>query len=376
MPRVTALAACLSVALAPCAYALPALDAQGNDQRIEIQLTPAGDFKPSDGRKLPVDHWHINAAVAARVIDRFHARTNPAVIDYEHQTLLSTENGQPAPAAGWIRDLVWHEGRGLFALVELTDRARTHIAAREYLYISPVMLYDAKTGDVQAIQMAAITNTPALDGMQPLELRAAATFGIHHHDEESPMNKLHLAICAALALAAASTTEDQAIEALNAHFKLDPLAGVRKALGTPDDAKPEAVTAACVALKTKAEAVADPDPAKFVSVASFELVKTQLTALTTKMHSEEVETAVSVGLADGRLLPAQKDWATKLGMSDIAALTAYLATATPIAALKGTQTQGKKPDGETGDPNLTVDELAVCTATGIDPKDFAAAKAA
>ncbi|MFC5525221.1 phage protease [Rhodanobacter ginsengisoli] len=363
MPRRTSLA----IALAACAFAL----VPGADTTIELQLTPAGDFRPSDGRSIPVPHWHIDQAVASKVIARFAARKNPAVVDYEHQTLHKETNGQPAPAAAWIKGLVWHEGRGLFGTVELTARARQAINDGEYLFVSPVFTYDRQTGDVLDIQMAAITNTAAIDGMEPLALRAAATFGINL-DEEPSMNKLLLAVCTALALAA-TTTEDQAVEALNTHFKTDPLADIRKALGADPKDKPEALVAACTALKTKAEASsAEPDPAKYVPVSVLESVKTDLAALTAKVQGADVDALVSAGLEDGRLLKAQEDWARKLGKSDIAALTAYLDSAAPIAALNNSQTHGKQPIVDEAN-GLNAEQLAVCSATGIDPKDFAAA---
>lgn len=359
-----------AIALAACAFALPQ-PAEGDS--IQVQLIPAGNFRPDDGRELKVDHWHIDHAVASRLIDRFAARKNPRVLDYEHQTLNKETNGQPAPAAGWITALTWRDGAGLFGTVQLTARAKAAIAAGEYRYISPVFSYDASTGDVLDLQMAALTNNPAIDGMQPLELRAAATFGIT--TEESPMNKLLLALCTALALDAGTTTEDQAIAALTAHFKADPLAGVRKSLGVAEDAKPEAIVAACTAIKAKADAAADADPAKFVPVAQFETVKTELAALTAKQRDGEVSVLVETGLADGRLLPAQKDWATSLGKKDIAALTAYLASAQPIAALTGSQTGGRAPEKTDANPHaLTAAELAVCSATGITPEAFAKSK--
>lgn len=361
-----------SIALAACAFELPKV---GDGNTLAVQLTPAGDFKPWDGRELKVPAWHIDQALASAVIDRFAARANPRVLDYEHQTLHKEKNGQPAPAAGWITGLEWRDGQGLFGTVALTARAKAAIVAGEYRYISPVFTYDAVTGAVLDIQMAALTNLPAIDGMQPLELRAAATFGIHAEDE--PMKKLLAAICAALALNVETTTEDQAVAALNAHFKVDPLADVRKALGVADDAKPESLVAACTALRTKAESSTQADPAKFVPVAQFESVKTELAALTAKVRGDEVSALVESGLKDGRLLPAQKDWATELGKKDVAALSAYLQTAQPIAALSSSQTRGRDPEKTAANPHgLTADELAVCSATGISTEEFAKAKAA
>lgn len=362
-----------AIALAACAFELPPL-ADGAPT-VRIQLTPAGDFKPWDGRRIESGHWHIDRAVANAVIARFQARKNPRVLDYEHQTLRKEENGQPAPAAGWITGLEWSEGQGLFGTVELTARARQLIGDGEYRYISPVFTYDPRTGDVLDVQMAALTNNPAIDGMEPLALRAAATFGFYS-DEDSPMNKLFLAVCAALALNADSTTEDQAAAALAAHFKSDPLAGVRKALGVDDKTAPEAIVTACTALKAKADKAGEPDPAKFVPISVVEELRTSVASLSAQIRDEKVDQMVMQALEDGRLLKAQESWARDLGKKDIAALTAYLDTAQPIAALAGTQTGGRRPELPANANGLTLEELAVCNATGIDPKDFAAAKTA
>lgn len=353
------------IALAACTFALSA----SADNTVQIQLTPAGDFKPWDGRELKPGRWHIDQAVAAAVIERFGARKNPRVLDYEHQTLHKERNGQPAPAGGWITGLEWREGQGLFGTVELTARARQAINDGEYKFVSPVFSYDQATGDVLDVRMAALTNEPGIDGMDPVALQAAATALFSDH-EETPMNKLFLAVCAALALNTTNTTEDQAIAALTAHLGSDPLADIRKTLGVDDKAD---ATAICTAIQ--ARGTTEVDPAKFVPVSVVESLKTDLAALTAKVQGADVDALVGAGLADGRLLKAQEGWARDLGKSNIAALSAYLDTAAPIAALTRTQTDGKKPVVDEAN-GLNADELAVCTATGIDPKDFAASKAA
>lgn len=144
---------------------------------VDMQLTPAADFKPSDGRAMSVPAWRIDAAIAAKVIARFQKRRSLPVVDYEHQTLLTATNGQPAPAAGWINALEWREGSGLWARVRLTERAAAHVAAGEYRYVSPVFAFDVKTGEVLGILHAALTNNPAIDGMAALASRAALSFG-------------------------------------------------------------------------------------------------------------------------------------------------------------------------------------------------------
>lgn len=368
------------IAVAPCYSqfqlgATPELD--------EIQVMPAGEFRARDGRPEGIAAWRIDAQIAARVIARFKRNQTPLVIDYEHQTLEAKKNGQPAPAAGRFRDLIWREAAGLFAAVTLTPRARQYIQDEEYLYFSPVFAYDGDTGEVLEVLMGALTNDPALDGMAQVELRAAARYAFDYEEEETTMkNKLLLAVCAALAIKVEGeepALETQAIAALTAlKEKPDPLTSVRTELGLADTVAAEEVVAACKTLKTKAAASAapangNPDPTKYVGVEVVEELKTQVAALTATNTDRAIDDLVKPALVDGRLLAAQETWARDLGKQSIASLTAYLKTATPIAALNSTQTGGRQPVVANAH-GLNADELAVCTATGVDPAEYAKTK--
>lgn len=79
-----------------------------------------GKFRATDGRPHDVPHWFIDADLAAQIIAEFEARANRTVVDYEHQTLLAAQNGQPAPAAGWFGKLEWRES-GLYDGVNLAS---------------------------------------------------------------------------------------------------------------------------------------------------------------------------------------------------------------------------------------------------------------
>lgn len=372
-----------TVAVAPCFFQVTAQGAATD--LVEIQATPAGPFLPRDGRKLPVDAWRIDAAIAARVIERFRANKTPPVVDYEHQTLLADENGLPAPAAGFIRDLEWREGFGLVAKVDLTKRARDYVVGGEYRYFSPVIAYDKNTGEVLELVMGALTNNPAIDGMAPVELRAAARYHLNDSEETKMINKHLLAIALLCAIKTDNQNEDQVGAAVTDAVKQlkaapDPLAALRQELGLADTMGAEEIKTAVVALKSKATAAAaaggEPDPAKYVPIAVVTEMRDQLAALSASHTGREVDELVDPAVKDGRLLPAQAQWARDLGKKDIAALKAYLDTAAPIAALRATQTDGQAPAAGTNEHGLTAGELAVCKSTGVDPKDFAAAKAA
>lgn len=154
--------------VAQCSYSVAALASRA-DGRVLLQVTPAQDFTPADGRAMQVTAWRINAGIAQRVIAAFNA-AQPLVIDYEHQTLNKEKNGQPAPAAGWIHALQWIEGKGLHAIAELTEKALQQIKAGEYRYFSPVIQYSAKTGEITKVLMGALTNNPAIHGMAAISV--------------------------------------------------------------------------------------------------------------------------------------------------------------------------------------------------------------
>lgn len=152
---------------------LAALTQSLSEAAREFRILPAGVFRAKDGRPAHLPGWKIDAEIAQRVIAA-STSVDELVIDYEHQTINAEKNGQPAPAAGWFRQMVWREGAGLFAVgVQWTDKARAMIAAREYRYISPVFPYNAVTGEVQKIVGLGLTNNPALPGLANLAALSA-----------------------------------------------------------------------------------------------------------------------------------------------------------------------------------------------------------
>lgn len=374
------LAALATAAIAVAACTFQVSTTPGDDGLTLVQFTPAGEFLPGDGRQLDVPSWRIDASSAQAVIARHAARAQPVVIDYEHQTLNKEKNGQPAPAAGWLRDLRWIDGQGLFGAVALTAKARAAIDSHEYLYFSPVFEYSKTDGTVLAVHMGALTNNPGIHGMQPISLLAAATaaFLPAPQPQEFSVNPLLKALLASLGLPE-TTTEEVAITALTALGPIKPLqdraVAACTALNLPTDASAETLTAACTSLRAAGTAGV-PDPSKYVPAAMVEEMKTELAALTAQSLARQVDDLVKPALNDGRILPVQEAWARELGKTNIAALTSYLGTTQPIAALTSTQTGGKAPELAKGDAQLSTNELAVCAAMGLTPEQYKAGAAA
>jgi phage I-like protein len=139
-------------------------------------------------------------------------------------------------------------------------------------------------------------------------------------------------------------------------------------------AGPDDIHAAVAALKAKADEASaqaaalksqNPDPAKYVPVEAVQSIQSELAALKTDLAEKEVDNLVAAALQDGRLHTAQEAWARNLGTANPAALTEYLATATPFP--KGNQTGGREPSGG---ETLTESVLAVARQMGVNPEDI------
>ncbi|WP_177186382.1 phage protease [Nitrosomonas sp. Nm166] len=310
----------------------------------EIQLFPEGRFRASDGRPKDAPHWKIDAELAASIIADFSARENRTVIDYEHQTLLTAQNGQPAPASGWFSKLEWRDS-GLYAIdVEWTERATTMIESGEYKYISPVFTYDKKTGAIKSILNAALTNNPALDGMDAVAASQFAQLINQQNDQEKlSMEELLNNLRWMLNMPVTTTQEEIVAELQKAidQIKTSATAATSAAgFNVANLIKSQADQIASLSL-----AVNNPDPARFVAVATMKAIQDELTALKKKELEREVGQVIQEALTSSKLLPPQVDWARSHGMKDLESLKQFIADQPPVAALTQTQTGGNPPEG-------------------------------
>jgi len=305
----------------------------------EAHLLPVGPFRSTDIRPEECEAWQLDAQIAAKVIARAESRKNDTVIVYEHQDLHSKTNGQKVLAAGWIQNSYeWREGKGLFAVgITWTGDAKREIANKQIRYISTLFFYDAITGDVLEIVSVALTNTPGLDGLNPLAALARAAlsrgelsdFLTTAGENEMAADEKQLA-----ALTAERDVANKQVVALTAERD-------------ESNKKLAALTTQNAELTAKVAAV------------DKEKADAALTADKTK-HTE----LLTAALTDGRLVPAQKTWAEK---QSLAALTEYLDSTKPIAALT------KQTNAETGTGNhgLSDVELAACAKMNVSPEEFA-----
>ena len=320
-----------------------------------IQLLPYGKFRATDGRPTDVEAWYVTDTNGADVVALANNQRNPLPIDYEHQIIHSRKNGKEAPSAGWM-EYFYFTPQGIFADVRWTDKAADYIKNGEYRYISAVFAYDTD-GYVRKIFHAALTNTPALDGMD--EAMVAASVNLLQ--EDNPMDKkLLAALCALFALKADASEADitEKVTALSA-AKGDSTVDVLDVY-----AKLAEKEQSVAALSTQ---VGNPDPAKFVPVDQVAALQADFNALKTSVEADKKATLITAALSQGKLAPALKDWAQSLSVE---ALSAYLEKAPAMAALSG-EPQAK------GDPEqkvaaLSAAEQAAARALGMTEAEFMA----
>ena len=309
-------------------FALSAVPAEGLHR---IQLTPAGKFT-AKGKT-----FELSPADAKRMVAEYAARQSKWPVDYEHQTLNAQENGQPNPAAGWVESLEWIDGQGLFALVQWTPRAEGLIKGGEYRYISP--MFASQAGRIIEMMPPALTNYPAIDGMSPVT--ASDVEAINEDDPQ--MDELLNALRAALGLSADATPE-QINAAFAEHLK-----------------KVQSMTTA---------ASAAPDPRKYAPIEALTALQAQVNALSATQTESKVEAIVASALADGRLLPALKDWAMDLGRKDLSALSTFVAASVPVPALGALPQSAAAGAGAAGQPALTAEELVICSQLGLTADEY------
>jgi len=103
--------------------ALPAPSPEAPGAPEWIQLLPLGTFSGRDGR----GPYHVNDPEAVIAATREYHGNTDIPLDYNHQTEFASQNGKPAPAAGWIKELETRPD-GIWARVEWTEAGARAVA--------------------------------------------------------------------------------------------------------------------------------------------------------------------------------------------------------------------------------------------------------
>ncbi|CAD9194009.1 phage protease [Acinetobacter bohemicus] len=304
-------------------------------------LIPEGIFRSEiDGRPYDAPHWELTPERGHQMVAALNQRKIDMVIDYEHATLKSKNTGEPAPAAGWLKSagFTYIEGVGLCSTdFEWLDKAKAHIEAKEYKYISPVFLY-SKTGDVTALINVALTNTPALDQLPEAKLAAAAQelFAQNSPQQDSTMEELLEQLRWMLNLPLSATAEEVTAELGKLQSQIQEKTGVAIAVNSHNlyDALD-----AIDQLKVAANSQATPDLTQFVPMAVYQEAIQQAGQANSAAKTKEIDDLIVAACGDGRLTgKATIDWYKSQAATNPDFVKAQIEALPKIAALTQQQT--------------------------------------
>jgi len=338
-----------------------------------VQLLAYGDLRSDHGPFVNDDQ------AMAEMIRAFSSKGNDVVIDYEHQTLKDIQ----APAGGWIKELQARPS-GLWARVDWTDRARSYIANKEYRYLSPVVLVRKSDRRAVILHSVALTNAPAVHGMQPL-INKIDLSGLQKEDDS--VKEFLLKICKALGLPETTSEDDvlKAIQGLQAAGAVVAHKDVLAALGVADGATKDQVLAAVTGLKGAGDLVANKEILELLEVpetADLNTVKGKIlalknpsgyvrveefNALKTKLDLRDRDELVQMAMRAGKIAPAQRAWADEYALKDPAGFKAFVDCAPEVVPLN--QRVADAPGGG-GRPALDEAQLMINKQLGIDDETF------
>ncbi|WP_421292132.1 phage protease [Aeromonas veronii] len=372
---------------------LAVLDAQLTPQGDGwYQLLPVGPFKARDGRPFDVasGHWQLDGQIAAALIARAKALGQDILIDYDHQTLKTDQNGQPAPAAGWYNadEIEWREGQGLFIKPRWTERAAALVAAKEYRFLSAVFPYDTQ-GRPLELRMTAITNDPGVVGMQALAALSALpasslmstqpgqlAISSHVAQQENSMNEHLIALLGKLGIQPSADGQFTAEQGTAALAALDTLQAIAK--------KAPELEAALTAERTSLAALkatvatgqgGQIDLAKYVPVETYNALVTEVATLSAKVETTDAATLIKEARTQGKVVAAEEEYLTAYAaQKGVAALKALLEPRPAIAALAASQTTQLTLPDRAENAVLSADDKYAADQLGISYEEFAKAK--
>ncbi len=313
----------------------------------EIQISPGGEVQTETQGRFVMD-----AEAQAALIAQFTRAGHDLVIDYRHASL---QEGQ-APAAGWITRLISKGAQGLWAAVNWTEQAATYLRNREYRYLSPVLLVRKSDRRPVALHSVALTNTPETHKLLPLVASHEARADTQvrpYTDEEDRMKERLLTI---LKLSA-DATDEAIIAAILALVERPAIAPeLREALALGDQATLSDATATIHALTQSSEQ-------RSAVSGRLTALQAEVTTLREAAATRTRDELVTMALSQGKITPAQREWAEAYALRDPEGFRTFTAKAPAVAPVGGGVTVPlSQPAGSGG---LDEGQRAINRALGV-----------
>lgn len=268
-------------------------------------------------------------------------------------------------AAGWIEDIEVR-GTGLYALIRWTQKARTHIRADEYRYLSPefeINGTDRATGNKQGptLRGCALLNDPYLIEMP----RVAASHTPHaaHAAGEKTMDLAKLA--ALLGLAVATATEEEITKSIE---QIRAKAGGADELAKKLAEKETELSAAKQAAETLKLGATETQ--KLITDLRDQCTKLagQLQALESDRKQEKAKALADELLKDGCIYPAQVPAVMQMALAQGIDKTRSLFAAGPRVALGERGVRGADGDETPEEANQKLQAIAADLVKQGTPK--------
>lgn len=333
-----------------------------------VQIFPAErEWYGWDGRgpyRLFNPQAVVEASKVASVLDK-------AMIDRDHARQLAPA-GTPVAAAGWFKDYEAKDDGSIWGFAEWTNKGKAELAEKEYRFFSATFMIDQDTREILSITGGTITNTPNFQNMQALAT-GQQTQKPNPEKETELMKPELIALAKALGLDHEKHTEEQILAAAQkaqedlAKMRED-VASLAKELKISGDADIAAISKAA---KTQIEEAAakskDADPNEYVPRSMYDELATRMDNMEKSSSDKAATDAVELAMKEGKIAPAQKDWAEGYAKQDLAGFKAFVEKQ-PQIIKPGETTASQKKDSEDG--SLTAEDIAVAKQMGNDPEDL------
>ncbi len=271
-------------------------------------------------------------------------RGNDIVFDYEHQSVETMQ----APAAGWIKELRYDDGKGIMARVEWTQKASDHIAQNEYRYFSPVFYVRKTDNRPVAIHSVALTNTPKHNHLNPILAK------LELEQKEETMDWLKK-LLAKLGLQEGASGED----VITAITKLS-----EKPPETKEVIAKEVINALEIEEGDVSTVVASIHALK--QAGKGVVSRQEFDTLQAKLRKQDADKVVAKAIAAGKVTPDQKEWADDYAKKDLEGFKTFITKAPVVVPVSDLP---KKQDTVDAD-GLTDTDLQIAKMMDVSKEDF------
>jgi len=312
----------------------PIIEHEGGEPPEWVELLPLGEVTGRDGRTWKNDQ-------PGAVIAAFAEGAAELPVDVEHATEIKAPKGEPAPAAGWIKEMKAGDG-ALMGRVAWNSTGAALVAGRQYRYLSPVIVYDPATRRVVRLSSVALTNKPNL------RLKAL---------NREEMQEMDQKLLEALGLKTGAGV-DEAVAAV---------AALKTAL---NQAQAETKAASReTASREAANRETPPNLEKYVPRADFDAMAAKAAAAETALNTAKeekltaaIDAAIGEALKAGKITPATVDYhkAQCRQAGGLERFAAYVAAAPEVGGKSGIE--DKTPPGAAAKKALNAEENAVAEA--------------